>query len=132
MKKQKIEIEHTLKSTSANIIWNIISTEGGLRRWIADNVKEDKGQFTFVWGEEWGHHEKRTATTVERVRLSHLRLRWDDEVDPEAYLELRMSRTEVTGGYVLHIVDYALAEDVESLLDIWEQNFSQLRRNTGL
>lgn len=132
MKKQQIFIEHDLRSTSANIIWKVISTEGGLGRWIADEVQEDNGKFTFTWGEEWGHHEKRTATTLEKVRNSHIRMQWDDETDPEAYLELRIVRTEITGGYLLQVTDYALPEDVDSLYDIWEQNFEQLRAATGL
>ena len=43
-----------------------------------------------------------------------------------------MVRTEVTGGYTLQITDYALPEDTDSLLDIWDQNLDQLRQNTGL
>lgn len=132
MKKQQIQIEHALLSTSANIIWKAISTEGGLGRWIADKVSEDHGKYIFVWGEEWSHHEKRVAITLEKVKNSHLRLQWEDETDPEAYLELRIVRTEVTGGYLLHVTDYALPEDVDSLYDIWEQNFEQLRATTGL
>ena len=69
---------------------------------------------------------------LERVRYSHLRLQWDDETDPDAYLELKMTRTEVTGGYILLITDFAFPEDVDSLLDIWDQNLEQLRMATGL
>lgn len=132
MKKEQIQIEHSLNSTSPGIIWGTISTEGGLSRWIADEVKEKKGKFYFTWGDEYSRQEKRSATTLERVRHSHLRMQWDDETDPEAYLELRMIRTEVTGGYILLITDYALPEDVESLYDIWDQNLEQLRMATGL
>ena len=132
MKKRQISIEHSLLSTSANIIWKLISTEGGLSRWMADEVKETKGKFTFTWGDEQGRHEKRSAILQERVRHSHIRLQWEDETDPEAYLELRMSHTEVTGGYILHITDYAYPEDEESLYNIWDQNLSQLRQSTGL
>ena len=132
MEKQQIQIEHSLLSTSPNIIWNIISTEGGLSRWIADSVKESKGIFSFTWGDVNGHHEKRRAVLKERVRHSHIRLQWEDETDPDAYLELRMMRAEITGGYVLHIIDYAMPDDVDSLYDIWDQNLEQLRRVTGL
>lgn len=132
MKKQQIQIEHSLRSTSANIIWNIISTEGGLSRWIADDVSEQEGSFSFIWGDTLGHHEKRDAVIIEKVRHSHIRMRWADETDPTAYLELRMVREEITNGYVLHIIDYAFPEDVDSLFDIWDQNLDQLRQNTGL
>ena len=132
MKKQQIQIEHSLNSTSPNIIWKVISTEGGLSRWIADTVKEKDDCFTFIWGDILSHHEERSAKILERVRHSHIRLKWDDDTDTETYLELRMTHTEVTGGFILHITDYALPEDVESLHDIWDQNLDQLRQNTGL
>ena len=132
MKKQQIEIERSLRSTSANIIWGIISTEGGMGKWLADEVKAVDDKFFFTWGDEWSHHEKRCANTLERVRHSHIRLRWADETDPEAYLEMRMVHNEMTDGYSLHVTDFALPEDLDSLYDIWEQNFDQLRQATGL
>ena len=72
MKKQQIEIERSLRSTSANIIWGIISTEGGMGKWLADEVKAVDDKFFFTWGDEWSHHEKRCANTLERVRHSHI------------------------------------------------------------
>ena len=132
MKKRQILIEHSLKSTSPNIIWQLISTEGGLSRWIADTVREEDGRFSFIWGEEWRHHEERSATILECVRNSHIRMKWDDDTDPDSYIELRMTRTEVTGGFILHITDFALPEDEDSLYDIWDQNLNMLHQSTGL
>ena len=132
MKKEQIEIEHNLRSTSPNIIWRIISTESGLSKWIADDVKSEKGQLVFTWGDEWRHHEKRCADKLESVYHSHIRLRWADETDPDAYLELRMVHNEMTGDYSLQVTDFALPEDLDSLYDIWDQNFEQLRLSTGL
>ena len=132
MKKEQIEIEYSLRSTSPNLIWRIISTEGGLQKWLADDVKAVEDKFFFTWGDEWRHHEKRCANKLECIRHSHIRLRWDDETDPDAYLELRMVHNEMTDGYSLHVTDFALPEDLDSLYDIWEQNFDQLRLATGL
>ena len=53
MKIKKIEIEHQLKSTSRNIVWQLIGTADGLRKWIADDVKLEGDTLTFVWGEVW-------------------------------------------------------------------------------
>ena len=131
MKKKKITIEYDLNSKSPNIIWGLISTEGGLGKWIADEVSESKDAFTFTWGDVLSHHEIRRAKILERVRNSHIRMQWEDETDPEAYLELRMLRSEITDGFTLHITDYALPDDVDSLLDIWEQNIDQLHLTSG-
>ena len=88
MKKEQIEIEYSLRSTSPNLIWRIISTEGGLQKWLADDVKAVEDKFFFTWGDEWRHHEKRCANKVECIRHSHIRLRWDDETDPDEAMNL--------------------------------------------
>ena len=43
-----------------------------------------------------------------------------------------MVKSDLTNDYLLEITDFALAEDVESLRDIWDQNYEELHRNTGL
>ena len=131
MNKEKLYIEHELKSRSENIIWSLISTETGLQKWIADNVVEADGKMTFMWGEEWDIHEKRTSVIVERVKNSHIRFHWDDE-DDEAYWEMRMAYSDLTNDYILQITDYAVADDMDVLRSIWDHNFEALHRSTGL
>ena len=41
MGKSRIEIEHTLNSTSRNITWQLIGTAAGLEKWLADSVQID-------------------------------------------------------------------------------------------
>lgn len=132
MKKQKLIIERELKSNSENIIWALISTEGGLSKWIADSVTENGQQITFRWGEEWSRHETHVANIIKKVKNDYLRLRWEDETDEEAYLEFRMEKNDLTNDYMLYVTDFALPEDVDSLRSMWEQNFEQLRQSSGL
>ena len=132
MNKQRIYIEKNLHSKSENIIWKVISTEGGLSKWIADEVTETDDGFLFLWGDPLGNHEVREARIIDMVRGESIRLMWEDEVNPEAILELRMTKNEITGDFVLHVTDWAEPDDVDSLLDIWEQNFEQLHRTCGL
>ena len=132
MNKQKLELEYVLRSNSENIIWNTISTAGGLQKWIADEVTEKGDKLTFTWGDIYRHHETRSATILKCVKNKYIRMRWDDELTPEAYMEMRMSKSELTNDYILSITDYANAEDLDSLRDIWDQNFEELHRNTGL
>ena len=132
MNKQRLELEYVLRSNSENIIWNTISTASGLQKWIADEVTENGDKLTFTWGDIYKHHETRTATILKSVKNKYIRLRWDDELTPEAFLEMRISKSELTNDYVLSVIDYANPEDIESLRDIWDQNFEELHRNTGL
>ena len=132
MNKQRVYIERNLHSKSGNIIWKIISTEGGLSKWIADEVVEEDGKFRFMWGDPYGSHEVREAKIMEVVKGEYIKIMWEDETDPEAVIELRMTRNDITGDFVLHVTDWAEPDDVESLEDIWDQNFEQLHRTCGL
>lgn len=49
MEKNKITVEHLLNSTSKNIIWQLIGTDSGLQKWIADSVTLDGDQLTCTW-----------------------------------------------------------------------------------
>jgi uncharacterized protein YndB with AHSA1/START domain len=132
MERHRLILDHHLHSRSSTIIWQLISTAGGLMKWVADEVSEQKGKMQFTWGDPWGHHETRTATIINKVKNKSISFRWDDEPDEEAYLELQMLRNELTGDFMLRITDYALPEDEGSLTQIWEQNLERLHHTTGL
>ena len=59
-------------------------------------------------------------------------MRWIDEEDDDAFLEMRMLKSDLTGDYMLHIIDYALPEDIALLHDIWDDNLSRLHQSSGL
>ena len=46
MDKQRLCIEHELTSNSTAIIWDLISTDSGLARWMADSVTQEGEQLT--------------------------------------------------------------------------------------
>ncbi|MBQ8047725.1 MAG: SRPBCC domain-containing protein [Prevotella sp.] len=132
MAKKRINIDHPLKSSSESIIWSLISTPEGMAKWLADEVDREGDTFVFTWGHTYGHHEIKRAEITDVVRNRYIRLRWHNDEDPEAYLELRVDRSDLTGDYMLHIVDFAAEDDVESLYDLWDDNLDQLHRSTGL
>lgn len=132
MGKRMIFLEYHLKSNSANIIWSLISTAGGLRQWIADTVEPDGDTFTFTWKGENGTNETRRASIVKMIKNDTIRFRWDDETDDNAYWEIKMAKSELTNDYHLMITDYAEEEDMDYIMDVWNQNYEELHRNTGL
>lgn len=132
MEKQRIHMEYGLRSNSANIIWSLISTHGGLRQWIADYVEEDGDGFIFTWGDKDKEHETRKARIIDLEKPERIRLRWEDETDAEAYWEIRITRSDLTNDYIMEITDYAEADEADYMRDIWERNYEALHRNTGL
>ena len=132
MKKEQINIERTLRSKAGGIIWGFISEPHGLSRWLADDVTLDGDLMTFTWGDPLKEHETRTARVLEVVKNCCLKLRWIDDEDPDSYLELRMSRSDLTGDYLLAITDFAQEDDTDSMIQIWEDNLERLHRASGL
>lgn len=132
MRKQKLSLQYELRSNSANIIWQLISNEAGLQKWLADSVVRDGDSMTFTWGEVWSHHDTHTAAIIEEKKLQHIRFRWADDEDPDTYWQMGLEKSDITNDYILCVTDFALPEDIDSLRDIWDSNLERLHRSTGL
>lgn len=132
MRKQRLYIEYPLSTKSRNIVWEQIGTAHGMRRWLADQVEENGDIISLTWGELWSEHHTLEAKIVERRKHSHIKLRWVDEDDPDAYWEMRIGSSELTGELCLNVVDYALAEDIDDLRGLWDGNMGRLHQASGL
>lgn len=132
MNAEKVHFERVLKSKSPNIIWPLLSTQEGLSKWIADDVKLVDGRFVFTWGDVNNAHEIRMADIIGRKDFEYMRFRWAEERFEETYWELRMDKSELTGEYMLLITDFALDYDFDTLEDIWDANLENLYRKTGV
>lgn len=132
MTKKKISIEYGLSCRSERIIWPLLSTPAGLTKWLADEVTAEGDILTFTWGEVWSHHEVRSARIIDKVPYSYIRLQWVNEEDPDAYLEMRIEKGDITDDFVLLITDFADEDDVDVLKDIWTANLERLHTSTGL
>ncbi|MDO4160349.1 MAG: START-like domain-containing protein [Prevotellaceae bacterium] len=132
MDKKKFSIEHELRCKSVKIIWPLLSTPAGLAKWLADEVTLEDGQLTFTWGNVWSHHEVRSAGIIEKKDFEFIRYRWCDEVNENAYWELKVEKGDITNDFILIITDFASASEKDTLEDIWSGNLERLHRSTGL
>ena len=132
MKKQRLDVEYPLSARKPDIVWGLISTDHGLGRWIADEVEESNGTISFTWGQPWADHHTLTAKVVEREKNSHIRFRWLEEEDPEAFWEMRIGKSELTDELCLCVIDYALQEEIDDLRSLWDGNMERLHETSGL
>lgn len=133
MKKERLNLEYPLTAKSQNLVWEQIGTIHGLERWLADRIEEeDDDVIALTWGEIWADHHTLKARITENEKPSHIRLRWVDEEDPEAFWEIRIGRSELTGDLCLYVTDYALADDIDDLHDLWDGNMERLHQVSGL
>lgn len=131
MQKQRLDIEYPLNAGKPDLLWKLLSTDHGLERWLADEVKEEDGVLSLTWGRRFSEQHTLTAEIVERQKNSHIRLRWTDEDDPQAFWEMRIGRSELTEQLCLCVVDYAPAEDIDDLHDLWDGNLERLHQSSG-
>jgi len=132
MKKERLNLEYPLTAKSQSLVWEQISTVHGLERWLADRVEqEDEGVISLTWGELWADHHTLKAKITEREKQDRIRLRWVEEDDPDAYWEMRIGRSEITGELCLYVTDYALADDIDDLHELWDGNMERLHRVSG-
>jgi len=132
MEKQRLTLEYPLQARSANIIWDMVATAGGLQKWMADVVEElEDGGLSFTWGENIDNRDTRVAHVLEKERLSFIRLHWDEE-DDEYYWEMRMVRSDITGGFHLVVTDFAEVDELDGLRVLWDGNMDLLHRCSGI
>ena len=110
----------------------MVSTPEGMTRWLADSVTQNGDSLTFTWGSPYDHHEKRTATILQKKKNSSIRFAWDDEDGMDTFVEIKIDRSPLTGEFMLHITDFTSPEDREWLSDTWAHNFRRLRRSCGI
>lgn len=132
MSKQQVLIERELQSNSKNRIWSIISDTDKLSRWIADEIQEEGKKLHFIWGDLQNSHDSRMATIAKKVKFHYIRLKWTDEEDSNAFLELRMEKSNISDNYVLFITDFAEPDDIDTMEDLWADNLDRLHQFSGL
>ena len=128
MGKEKIKMEYMLKGGTGNTIWNIISTPSGLETWFADKVTAEEKVFTF----QWGKIEKRQAELISSRTNNFVRFRWQDDEDRKSYFELKIVFNELTEDLMLEVTDWAEADEIDDLKDLWDSDIEKLKRVSGL
>lgn len=131
-KKKRIILEYELNATSPSIIWPVISEASGLERWFADEVERNGSSLKFTWGTSYMNKDERNATIVKEQKEKLIRFKWDGDEDPEAYCEMKIEIGEITNDCVLVITDFAEADDLDSLRELWDDNMESLHQATGL
>lgn len=132
MKKQRLDIEYPLSAGQLDTVWKLISTDHGLGRWLADKVTEENGIISFTWGQPWAVHHTLEANIVECEKNKRIRFQWVEEDDPDAYWEIRIGKSELTGELCLYVVDYAPEDEIDDLRSLWDGNMERLHSSSGL
>jgi uncharacterized protein YndB with AHSA1/START domain len=126
VQQEQFHVEYIFNRVSKNSLWNCLSTSGGLAEWFADDVSDDGKLFTFWWDKH--------AVEAELIGISpylYIRFHWVEEA-PDTYFEFRLHKVELTGDYMLEIIDFSEKEETEQAITLWDAQIKALKRRLGL
>lgn len=126
MVKEKYQLEFTI-NCSNKILFNRLSTAGGLNEWFADNVTVQGKIYTFEWS---GTGQQ--AEMINRKDQRYVRFHWLDDEDDKAYFEFKLNIDELTGDIALIVTDFAEPDEVEDAKELWDTQVSGLKHILGL
>ena len=124
--KKKFELEYTINS-SPRVLFNRLSTPGGLAEWFADDVNLQEGIYTFIW-----EKSEQQAEVVQRKDNKYIRFRWIEDEDRYTYFEFRLNQDELTGDVSLMITDFAEDDETSDAVDLWDTQIAELKHVIGL
>jgi uncharacterized protein YndB with AHSA1/START domain len=124
--KQKLELEYTINS-SPKVLFNRLSTAGGLSEWFADNVNVKGETFTFIWSES-----EQIAELILKKNNKYVRFRWIDDEEEKNYFEFKVNIHELTGDVALLITDFAEEDELDDTIELWNTQIAKLKHVLGL
>ena len=124
--KYKFELEYTF-NTSLRVLFERLSTPGGLSEWFADDVILNGNTMTFKWK---GNEEKARILNIRDNKS--IRLKWLTDKDPKTFLEFRINQDELTGETALYITDFADENEKTEAINLWDSQVAELKHVIGL
>ena len=124
--KKKYELEYAINS-SPNVLFNRLSTPGGLSEWFADDVNLHGSVYTFIW-----EKIEQQAQVIQSKENKYIRFRWIDEEDDHTYFEFRLTQDELTGDVSLLITDFAYEDEKDDAIELWDTQIAELKHVIGL
>lgn len=123
--KQKIQSEHIIR-TSSKILFNHISTPGGLSEWFCDDVNIKKDIYHFEWD---GAVEE--AKLLSKKQGEFLKFQWLQDEGEDYFFEMRIKIDALTKEVALIITDFAEPDEIEENKMLWENQISELKHILG-
>jgi hypothetical protein len=121
----KFELEFVVHS-SADLLFEFLSTASGLSEWFCDDVNIRNGIYTFIW-----EGQMQQARLLKTIDLLLVRFQWVDKHDG-SYFEFKIQRDELTNDISLIITDFAdTPSEKESSSLLWNSQIEKLMQVIG-
>lgn len=119
-------IEYQINS-SPDVLFEFISTPGGLEKWFADRVYIIESNFVFNWEDG----EQRLARQIGIKEKEWVRFHWLDEPE-KRYFEFKIVIDDLTSEVALIVSDFAdTPNEQEESTRLWNQQINDLHHSIG-
>ena len=117
-----------LINSSPDILFDFISSAGGLEKWFAEKVEVKENRFHFIWDKD----ETKDAELIALKEREFARFRWLDQEDSKKYFEFRIQIDELTSEVAIIVSDFAdTTEEYESARLLWNAQIHDLLHALG-
>ena len=125
MGKFKFTQEYPFK-TSPKVLFNYISTPGGLQQWFADKVTMDRSNnFKFYWDNE---EHSAVLSSVRLNKSTKFEFLGEHEGN---FVEFKLVTSEIDNSTFLKIIDCSDDDDVDELNSLWKGLIADLKEIVG-
>ena len=109
------------------VLFNRLSTPGGLSEWFADDVNMIGNLYSFIW-----NGNKEDAEIVSQKDLKFIKFHWVEDDDSDTFFEFRINIEELSGDAALIITDFAEEDELEGAKELWNSQIAELKRILGI
>jgi hypothetical protein len=114
-------------TSSPDVLFEFLSTAGGLEKWFAPRVYLKENIFVFSWGND----ELKQANLLALREREFVRFRWLDQADKK-YFEFRLQIDDLTNEIALIVSDFAdTKEEMDSARLLWNAQINDLLHALG-
>lgn len=120
-------LEYIINS-SPDVLFDFVSTAGGLEKWFAEKVSVKENVFHFYWEND----ETKEARLIALKEREFARFHWLDQADSKKYFEFRIQIDDLTSEVALIVSDFAdTKEDFEDSRLLWNAQIHDLLHALG-
>lgn len=120
-------LEYIINS-SPDVLFDFVSTAGGLEKWFAEKVSVKENVFHFFWEND----EIKEARLIALKEREFARFHWLDQSDGKKYFEFRIQIDDLTSEVALIISDFAdTKEEFEDSRLLWNAQIHDLLHALG-
>ncbi len=127
MKKELITLEYPLENASEGFLWKMIGDPHGLALWFSDEITVKNNEFTFGWNDS-----QQTAYLQEIKNGKFIQFQWEEDKDTDFHFKIEIETQDMSGHIGLLVTDYALEEDKQDTIRMWNKQIDDLKRKCGI